>query len=135
MDDDEGLFGVDLDRRQAGLKAGHKAVKRKQGEYNIPSAGTVWVWKRVGPSRLGGVSLALSGLGVTAALCCGPVRVLRAVLEGQGVVRSRKIELQSAWPLTLLQSRHNNEAHYLFIKNINVPGGRGLRPRTPEVNK
>ena len=36
------------------------------------------------PSRPGGVSLALSGLGMTAALCCGPVRVSRAVLEEAG---------------------------------------------------
>ena len=58
----------------------------------------VWAlsWKRVVPTRSGGVSLALSGLGMMAALCCGPVRVPRAVLEGAG---SRSIPKQSssAW--------------------------------------
>lgn len=79
MDDDEGLFGVDLDRRQAGLKAGHKAVKRKQGEYNIPSAGTVWVWKRVGPSFVG---LVVADLGAGGELCRASLREPIAAASG-----------------------------------------------------
>ena len=87
-----------------------------------------------GPSRMSGMSLALSSLGLMAALLCGPVRVhVRRARGGRESCVAKQSNLQSAWPLTLLHPRLINEAHYRSLNTLMSLAAGGSAPGPPRM--